>query len=69
MIPDVKLFAADLKEGAKVNTLAGEELEVVSVAPDVVIKAVKSGAQAKVIRPDVKAGDAVVHVVDAVLLP
>ena len=69
MIPDVKLFAADLKTGDKVKTLAGEELEVVSVSPDVVIKAVTSGAQAKVIRPDVKAGDAVVHVIDAVLLP
>jgi hypothetical protein len=36
-----------LAVGAKVKTLAGEELEVVSLTPAVVIKAVKSGAQAK----------------------
>ena len=69
MISYGKLFAADLKLGTKETTLGGGQLEVASVAPAVVLKAVNSGAQAKVIKADLKAGFGVVHVIDAVLLP
>ena len=47
MISHAKLFAADLTLGAKATTLGGGQLEVASVAPAVVLKAVASGAQAK----------------------
>merc|ERR1711907_258354 len=59
-------FSSDLSNGQVLPTLNGAEL-VVDLTDGVVIDGV--GSDATVIEPNVEAGNSVVHVVDAVLLP
>merc|ERR1712054_380993 len=59
-------FSTDLSDGQILPTLNGAEL-VVDLSDGVVIDGI--GSDATVILPDVAAGESVVHVIDAVLLP
>merc|ERR1712176_849443 len=59
-------FSTDLTDGQVLPTLNGAEL-VVDLSSGIVIDGI--GSDATVIFPDVAAGDSVVHVIDAVLLP
>jgi len=70
VVPGQALEAADLTDGMKLDTLLGESGDplTVSIEDDgVEIEAV--GSTATVLVPDVAAGQAVVHVIDEVLLP
>jgi len=58
-----ELVSADLKNGQHVKTLEGQEVNVAISGSTVSID------QAKVITADVYAGNGVVHVIDAVMLP
>ena len=60
-------FAEDLSDGQVLPTLNGEELTVSIVLDEVFIEGI--GSTAEVIVADVAAGNSVVHVIDAVLLP
>merc|ERR1712118_189633 len=59
-------FLTDLTDGQVLPTLNGAEL-VVDLSSGVMIDGI--GSDATVIFPDIVAGDSVVHVIDAVLLP
>jgi len=60
-----KLSSADLVEraGKEVETLSGAKLKIVVEGKDVFV------GGAKLTRPDVKASNGVIHVIDAALLP
>merc|ERR1712176_129786 len=60
-------FAEDLSDGQVLPTLNGEELTVSIVLDEVFIEGI--GSTAEVIVADIEAGNSVVHVIDAVLLP
>jgi len=57
------VFKADIKNGEKVKTLEGQDVEARISSKGVFIN------QAKVITADVEASNGVVHIIDAVLLP
>merc|ERR1712003_591604 len=57
------VFKADIKNGEKVRTLEGQDVEARISSKGVFIN------QAKVITADVEASNGVVHVIDAVLMP
>lgn len=56
-----KVMSSDLKEGMKAETLSKKEVTI-SLDPVQVNKA-------KVVKPDIKASNGVIHVIDEVLLP
>jgi len=58
-----KLTAADLSDGQKLETVAGETLTVTVDGDTVMVN------DATVVQPDVEASNGVVHVVDGVLTP
>ena len=59
-------FSTDLTDGQVLPTLNGAEL-VVDLSSGIVIDGI--GSDATVLLPNIAAGDSVVHVIDAVLLP
>merc|ERR1712199_75762 len=59
-------FSTDLTDGQVLPTLNGAEL-VVDLSSGIVIDGI--GSDATVLLPNIDAGDSVVHVIDAVLLP
>jgi uncharacterized surface protein with fasciclin (FAS1) repeats len=69
VIPSAAIFSTDLVDGAVVTTLGGAELTVdlTSAPGSVIFDGI--GSDATVVIADVEAGDSVVHVIDAVLLP
>ena len=58
-----KLTAADLSDGQKLETVAGETLTVTVDGGTVMV------GDASVVKPDVEAANGVVHVIDGVLTP
>ena len=71
VIPGVAATAADLKDGQKLPTEDGSETITVSKSGGTVkfIPSATNAPEATVVVPDIKAGDAVVHIIDTVLLP
>ena len=69
VIPSAAIFSTDLVDGAVVTTLGGAELTVdlTSAPGSVIFDGI--GSDATVVIADVEAGNSVVHVIDAVLLP
>ncbi|MFZ5731652.1 MAG: fasciclin domain-containing protein [Pseudomonadota bacterium] len=63
-----RLNAAQLKDGQKLKTVAGEELSVSVAGGKVTITDAKGGKSIVTI-PDVNQSNGVIHVVDTVLLP
>lgn len=63
-----RLNAAQLKDGQKLKTVAGEELSVGVAGGKVTITDAKGG-KSEVTIPDVNQSNGVIHVVDTVLLP
>eukprot|EP01026_Neomeris_dumetosa_P031790 TRINITY_DN25212_c0_g1_i2.p1 TRINITY_DN25212_c0_g1~~TRINITY_DN25212_c0_g1_i2.p1 ORF type:complete len:368 (+),score=51.73 TRINITY_DN25212_c0_g1_i2:128-1105(+) len=72
IIPDVALFSQDLEDGATFTTLLSQNLTV-DLNDGIEIQggssAVLGNSTAKVIAPDVEACNAVIHVIDKLLLP
>ncbi|PSC69070.1 beta-Ig-H3 fasciclin [Micractinium conductrix] len=63
----VPTLSGELKDGQVLPTVQGKDLKVKFVDGAAVIEGI--GSSAKVVRPDIKVGKTVVHIVDAVLLP
>lgn len=63
-----KVLSGDLRDGMTVKTVQGQSLTV-GVQGDAVTLTDASGNRASVVKPDVEAGNGVVHVIDHVLLP
>ena len=63
-----KVLSGDLTDGMKVTTVQGAPLTV-NVRDGAVTLTDGAGRTVSVVQPDVEAGNGVVHVVDAVLLP
>jgi uncharacterized surface protein with fasciclin (FAS1) repeats len=66
-VSPVKAMAADLSVGAMLPTLEGSDITVETLMPTVTITA--GGNTATVTTTDIMAGNAVVHIIDTVLLP
>eukprot|EP01025_Chloroclados_australasicus_P016119 TRINITY_DN1794_c0_g1_i10.p2 TRINITY_DN1794_c0_g1~~TRINITY_DN1794_c0_g1_i10.p2 ORF type:complete len:296 (-),score=60.05 TRINITY_DN1794_c0_g1_i10:1089-1976(-) len=66
LIPEVAAFAADLENGAELGTFLGQTLTV-DTTNGVMFKGF--GSNATVVAADIPACEAVVHVIDTVLLP
>ena len=69
IVPDAPLRASDLVDGMEVPTNDGSEVLTVSVDGDGVTVNGFGASSARITEADIGAGDAVIHVVDAVLLP
>jgi uncharacterized surface protein with fasciclin (FAS1) repeats len=63
-----KVLSSDLSDGMTVKTVQGQSLTV-GVQGDAITLTDASGNTASVVKPDVEAGNGVVHVIDHVLLP
>jgi uncharacterized surface protein with fasciclin (FAS1) repeats len=63
-----KVLSSDLRDGMTVKTVQGQSLTV-GVKGDAITLTDASGNTASVVKPDVEAGNGVVHVIDHVLLP
>eukprot|EP01024_Parvocaulis_polyphysoides_P074988 TRINITY_DN967_c0_g1_i1.p3 TRINITY_DN967_c0_g1~~TRINITY_DN967_c0_g1_i1.p3 ORF type:complete len:173 (-),score=43.83 TRINITY_DN967_c0_g1_i1:367-885(-) len=68
VVPGVKAMSDDLMDGMELETLADGETLTVNMTSGAV-QIVGVGSTAQVIIPDITAGEGVVHVIDAVLLP
>jgi uncharacterized surface protein with fasciclin (FAS1) repeats len=63
-----RLFSGDLEDGLGIETVGGAELTFSTADGGLTIRSA-SGATARVVEPDLDAGNGVVHLIDAVLTP
>jgi uncharacterized surface protein with fasciclin (FAS1) repeats len=63
-----KALSGDLSDGMTVTTVQGQPLTV-NVTGSAVTLTDASGNTVSVVRPDLEAGNGIVHVIDGVLLP
>ncbi|SNY99397.1 fasciclin domain-containing protein [Flagellimonas pacifica] len=68
VVPDIAAFSTDLSDGQHILTVQGDNLGI-SLKDDYVHVVDASDENAKVVLPNVKASNGVVHVINKVLLP